>query len=181
MQKKIYIYAPYIVSLLVAVLFSSNRDAAFFASDAASEWVGFVGRWIPMVDNLHVATNYSTFIAFAYSILWLFTPLMAWCGWQTIKLSTPQAKDAFFTKNSRFKRGLFYACFSLMAFVSFALAWPTAHRGSDIPYLYTGFIGMSFDFCGQAFIFWGLGGFARCALVEERQFLNITKQGEQNG
>jgi hypothetical protein len=40
---------------------------------------------------------------------------------------------------------------------------------------------MSFDFCAQAFVFWVLGGFARYALVEERQFLNITKQGEQNG
>jgi hypothetical protein len=181
MPKKLYIYAPYVVSLLVAAIFSSIRDSAFFASDAASQWVGFVGRWIPMVDNLHVATNYSTFIAFAYSVFWFCIPFIVWFGWQWVKLSKPEIKVAFFTRNSRFKRGLVYVGMSLMAFVSFTLAWPTAHRGSDIPYLYTGFIGMSFDFCAQAVMFWCLGIAARYALVEHRYFLDTTKQGEQNG
>ena len=180
MPKKLYIYAPYVVSLLVAAIFSLVRDSTFFASDAAVQFVDLVGRWIPMVDNLHVATNYSTFIAFAHSVLWFCIPFIVWFGWQGVKLAKPEIKVAFFTRNSRFKRGLFYVGTSLIAFVSFTLAWPTKHRGSDIPYLYTGFIGMSFDFCAQAAIFWVLGGFARYALVEYRYFLDST-QGEQNG
>ena len=180
MPKKLYIYAPYIVSLLVAAIFSLIRDSTFFASDAAVQFVDLVGRWIPMVDNLHVATNYSTFIAFAHSVLWFCIPFIVWFGWQGGKLAKPEIKVAFFTRNSRFKRGLFYVGTSLIAFVSFTLAWPTKHRGSDIPYLYTDFIGMSFDFCAQAAIFWVLGGFARYALVEHRYFLDST-QGEQNG
>jgi hypothetical protein len=180
MPKKLYIYAPYVVSLLVAAIFSSIRDSTFFASDAAVQFVDLVGRWIPMVDNLHVATNYSTFIAFAHSVFWFCIPFMVWCGWQVIKRSTPQAKAVFFTRSSRFKRGLTYVFIPLMAFCAFVFALPTEHRGTNEPYVYSGFIGMSVDLFLQAFVFFMLGITARYALVEHRYFLDST-QGEQNG
>lgn len=176
MPKKFYIYAPYVVSLLVAAIFSLIRDSTFFASDAASQWVGFVGRWIPMVSDLNTATNYSIFIAVAHSVFWFFIPFMVWCGWQVIKRATPAAKAVFFTRNSPVKRGLVYIVVSIMALCAFVFALPAEHRGTNVPYVYTGFIGMSIDFLLQAFVFFMLGIIARYALVEQRHFLN-TKQG----
>lgn len=88
-----------------------------------------------MIDNLHDVTNYSIFVTFAHSTFWFCIPFMVWCGWQVVKVSTPDAKAFFFTRSSRFKRGLTYVFIPLMAL---CIYFRFTHRASSTnePYLY---------------------------------------------
>ena len=177
-MKKLYLTAPFITAFLVAVFLSMLHESALYSSDKAAHVVNQTKQWIPMIEGLKSAANYSDFTGFAHSVFWIFIPFCFWCGWQLIKHSSESAKLSFLNK-SIFVRSSIYILVGLAAMAAYTFALPTQHRGGGEDYVYNGLIGLTVDFSLQAFVYWILGFIVRYGLIEE-SILSKSKE-KKNG
>ncbi|MGL4768105.1 MAG: hypothetical protein ACRCV6_08540 [Formosimonas sp.] len=174
-ERVLYVWFPYFLAILMAYLLSNCRSLIEQNPSVTHPFVTFMGGGIPMLEGLKVAVNYSLFIGFSYAVFWLFTPFVFVCGWKVVSMSSRTAQNSFLKKSKLLKFWVYFFSF-LFSAITFLLAWPVEHKGSNEPYLFDTFLGLFFDFSGQGFCFFMLG------VVTKYFFLDFKLcKGVENG